>query len=175
MALIGRPCGRLAEAPAATRYNSPVPPQPLTAAPLNPRRDAPRAARSATLVALAAALRGRCPRCGAGRLFRGPLALAWACDACGLRFDDDGSAITAGMVFGFGVPILAALPLGFALIVREAHLAVVLGAPIALLALASAPIMRLTKAVWVWGMASLGYLHAPDAPVAPDAPDASKR
>ena len=32
-------------------------------------------------------LRGRCPRCGQGRLFEGFLALAKGCDACGLSYD----------------------------------------------------------------------------------------
>ena len=35
---------------------------------------------------LAAGLRCRCPRCREGRLFRGYLALAPACEACGLDF-----------------------------------------------------------------------------------------
>jgi uncharacterized protein (DUF983 family) len=35
---------------------------------------------------LATGLRCRCPRCGEGRLFRGYLALAPACGACGLDF-----------------------------------------------------------------------------------------
>lgn len=32
-------------------------------------------------------LRGRCPRCGEGRLFDGFLALAAGCDRCGLSYD----------------------------------------------------------------------------------------
>jgi uncharacterized protein (DUF983 family) len=36
--------------------------------------------------ALAAGLKGRCPRCGEGRLFGGFLSLAPRCEACGLDY-----------------------------------------------------------------------------------------
>lgn len=36
--------------------------------------------------AMSAALRGRCPRCGQGRLFQGFLSLRRRCEACGLDF-----------------------------------------------------------------------------------------
>lgn len=65
--------------------------------------------------ALKAALTARCPRCGEGPLFRGPLALRDGCDKCGLdyKFIDtgDGPAI-------FGIMILGFLVLGGALIVE---------------------------------------------------------
>lgn len=110
------------------------------------------------LRSLGAALRGRCPHCARGRLFRRLLELADTCDVCGLRFDDDGSAVTAGMVFGFGVPLLVALPLGFALIARDAPLAMSLGAPAAVVIGAVPAVVRFSKAVWVWLMDGLGYL-----------------
>lgn len=54
-----------------------------------------------------AGLRGRCPRCGEGRLFRGFLQLAPACSACGLdfRFADsaDGPAVFIILIVGFVV------------------------------------------------------------------------
>ncbi len=51
-------------------------------------------------------LSGKCPRCGAGRLFAGFITLASRCDACGLPFDfaasGDGPAVfvsfTAGLI-----------------------------------------------------------------------------
>jgi uncharacterized protein (DUF983 family) len=65
--------------------------------------------------ALRAGLTARCPRCGEGPLFRGPLALRAACENCGLdyKFIDtgDGPAI-------FGIMILGFLVLGGALIVE---------------------------------------------------------
>lgn len=65
--------------------------------------------------ALKAGLTARCPRCGEGPLFRGPLALRPNCEKCGLdyRFIDtgDGPAIFAIMILGF-------LVLGGALIVE---------------------------------------------------------
>jgi uncharacterized protein (DUF983 family) len=56
-------------------------------------------------------LRGRCPRCGEGRLFKGFLTLADRCEACGLdyAFSDagDGPAVFIVMIVGFIVVGLA--------------------------------------------------------------------
>lgn len=53
----------------------------------------------------ATGLAGRCPRCGAGRLFRGFLTLAPRCEACGLdlAFADsgDGPAVFVTLIAGF--------------------------------------------------------------------------
>jgi uncharacterized protein (DUF983 family) len=55
----------------------------------------------------AVGLRGRCPRCGEGQLFRGFLGLAPSCSACGLdlRFADsaDGPAVFVILLVGFVV------------------------------------------------------------------------
>jgi uncharacterized protein (DUF983 family) len=65
--------------------------------------------------ALAAGLKGRCPRCGDGALFRAGLALRDRCDRCGLSYtfadSGDGPAV-------FGVLILGFLVLGGALLVE---------------------------------------------------------
>lgn len=51
-----------------------------------------------------AALLGRCPRCGRGRLFRGYLNVAARCDACGLDYSmfdpGDGPAVFAILIVG---------------------------------------------------------------------------
>lgn len=56
---------------------------------------------------IAAGLRGRCPRCGKGRLFAGPFRLAERCEACGLdyRFADagDGPVVFVILIVGFVV------------------------------------------------------------------------
>lgn len=53
---------------------------------------------------VAAALRGRCPRCGKGALFRGLLDIRPACGACGLDLSahdaGDGPAVAAIFVIG---------------------------------------------------------------------------
>jgi uncharacterized protein (DUF983 family) len=66
------------------------------------------------------ALRGRCPRCGEGRLFDGLLRFAPRCSACGLDYDafnvGDGAAaflilIVGGLVTGGAIWLeLAATP-----------------------------------------------------------------
>jgi len=57
------------------------------------------------------AMRGRCPRCGQGRLFKGFLDTAPACTACGLdyKFIDsgDGPAVFVILLIGFVVVGLA--------------------------------------------------------------------
>jgi uncharacterized protein (DUF983 family) len=65
--------------------------------------------------AVKAALSARCPRCGVGPLFKGPLTLGERCDNCNLdyKFIDtgDGPAVFAIMILGF-------LVLGGALLVE---------------------------------------------------------
>jgi uncharacterized protein (DUF983 family) len=59
----------------------------------------------------ATGLRGRCPRCGRGKLFKGFLAIAERCSECGLSFvghdAGDGPAVAAIFILGFGVTGLA--------------------------------------------------------------------
>lgn len=58
-----------------------------------------------------AGLRGRCPRCGEGRLFSGYLKIAETCEACGLDFQGedagDGPAVFIMFAVGFIVVPLA--------------------------------------------------------------------
>jgi len=52
-------------------------------------------------------LRGRCPRCGRGSLFKGFLDISAACSACGLGFAGqdagDGPAVAIIFILGFAV------------------------------------------------------------------------
>lgn len=54
---------------------------------------------------IATGLKGRCPRCGEGRLFQGFLTLAPSCSACGLDFSfadsADGPAVFVILAVGF--------------------------------------------------------------------------
>lgn len=56
-------------------------------------------------------MRGYCPRCGQGRLFKGFLALQPRCQVCGLDFafidSGDGPAVFVIMIVGFIVAFLA--------------------------------------------------------------------
>lgn len=60
---------------------------------------------------LAAGLKGRCPRCGEGRLFRGFLDIQEGCPACGLDYSKvdsgDGPAVFVIFLVGFVVVGLA--------------------------------------------------------------------
>jgi uncharacterized protein (DUF983 family) len=57
-------------------------------------------------------LRGRCPRCGEGRLFQGFLALRPACERCGLSYSfadaGDGPAVFV-ILIGGGIVVFVAL------------------------------------------------------------------
>ena len=59
----------------------------------------------------ATGMRGRCPRCGEGRLFSGLLGLEPRCQACGLDYSftdaGDGPAVFVIMIVGFIVVGLA--------------------------------------------------------------------
>ena len=61
---------------------------------------------------IARGLRGHCPRCGRGRLYRGFLALRERCEACGLDYGfadaGDGPAIFVMFIAGF-IVVFAAL------------------------------------------------------------------
>jgi len=63
------------------------------------------------LPASATGMRGRCPRCGEGRLWNGFLSLQPRCQACGLDFSfadsGDGPAVFVIMIVGFIVVGLA--------------------------------------------------------------------
>jgi len=58
----------------------------------------------------AAGLRGRCPRCGRGKLFSGFLTLRPQCDACGLdlAFADSGDGPAVFVVFFSGAIVVGA-------------------------------------------------------------------
>ena len=68
--------------------------------------------------AIATGLKGRCPRCGEGRLFSGFLTLAPHCEACGLDYgfadSADGPAVFVILIVGF-------LIAGAALVVELAY------------------------------------------------------
>lgn len=60
---------------------------------------------------IAAGLKGRCPRCGEGRLFDGFLTVAKRCGVCGLDYEfadaGDGPAIFVMLIMGFVIVGLA--------------------------------------------------------------------
>jgi uncharacterized protein (DUF983 family) len=60
---------------------------------------------------IAAGLKGRCPRCGAGRLFSGFLTVGQRCGVCGLDYSfadaGDGPAVFVILIIGFVVVGLA--------------------------------------------------------------------
>jgi uncharacterized protein (DUF983 family) len=66
---------------------------------------------SPTPLPIARGLRGRCPRCGEGRLFQGFLTLRPRCDHCGLDFAfadaGDGPAVFVILIGGFIVVFAA--------------------------------------------------------------------
>ena len=94
-----------------------------------------------------AALRGRCPRCGQGRLFATFLGLAPACEVCGLDFSaaDAGDGPAFFVMFAVGaiaVPFAFVLQFGL-----EAGPIVTLGLTFALAVGLSLALLRPAKAL----------------------------
>ncbi|WP_185985226.1 DUF983 domain-containing protein [Aureimonas mangrovi] len=96
-----------------------------------------------------AGLKGRCPRCGQGRLFAGVLSLEPACEDCGLDFGPfdsaDGPAFFVMSIVGFVI-------VGLALYVEVAHspsvwVHIVLWPLLA--AILTLPLLRLCKGLMV--------------------------
>ena len=65
-----------------------------------------------------AGLRGRCPRCGRGRLFRGFLDVAERCDACGLDYGFADAGDGPAFFVSFAALIVV---VGLALVVDAAY------------------------------------------------------
>ena len=60
-------------------------------------------------------LRLRCPRCGAGKLFRRGLAMHDRCRVCGDRFEREQGYFVGAMYINYGVTVLVIVPGYFAL------------------------------------------------------------
>jgi uncharacterized protein (DUF983 family) len=58
---------------------------------------------------LAAVMAGRCPRCNAGRIFRGRLSMHPTCPTCGLRFEREPGYFTGAMYvsYALALPVMA--------------------------------------------------------------------
>ena len=111
-------------------------------------------------------IRGRCPRCGEGRLFEGFLHLAPKCPACGLDFafadSADGPAVFVILIVGF-------LIAGAALLTEVAYsppiwVHVVLWAPLVLILCLGMlrPLKGVLIALQFHHKAEEGRIHRPD-------------
>jgi len=104
----------------------------------------------------AVALKGLCPRCGAGTLFAGPVAFAPKCPACGLDF--------SSFNVGDGPAALLTLVLGAIVVAGAAILQITLEPPFWLQLLIWIPV---TAAAVIWslritkgGLLALEYRNA---------------
>lgn len=120
-------------------------------------------------------IRGACPRCGNGRLFRGFLALAPRCNACGLDYGfadpADGPAFFVMMTMAFPVT-------GFGMWLELVHSPpfwVHLVTTLPILLLACIPILRPFKGILVASQyinkAEEGRLVVPEVPLPAPAPE----
>jgi uncharacterized protein (DUF983 family) len=100
---------------------------------------------------LAAAARGRCPRCRDGRIFRGRLAMHELCPTCGLRFERESGYFTGAMYVSYllALPVIA-LCTGLVLLVTPQLSFEATAAAAALLFLPFVPlIFRCSRIVWI--------------------------
>ena len=79
--------------------------------------------------ALARGLRLRCPRCGVGRLFRGPFRILHNCPECHLRFEREQGYFVGAIYLNYAATVVVAMT-GYFLLHRYAGLT--LGAQLAL-------------------------------------------
>ena len=71
--------------------------------------------------ALARGFRLRCPRCGLGRLFRGPLAMRHNCPECHLRFEREQGYFVGAIYLNYAATVVLAMA-GYFLLHRYAGL-----------------------------------------------------
>ncbi len=109
-----------------------------------------------------AALRGRCPRCGRGALFRGWIALEETCSHCGARFERWAGSWTGATVGGYAVGAITAV---LTLLVLWSFDAlgpraewIVVGVALPMVVVTYRP----TKALWIAVLHAMGYVF-PDA------------
>jgi uncharacterized protein (DUF983 family) len=95
-------------------------------------------------------LRGRCPACGTGPLFRGWLALNAVCSGCGVRFDRYAGNWLGPTVLAYGAGGLAALAAGFVLVPRFGFFRGLAPVLVTVAGGAALVSLRPLKAWWVW-------------------------
>ena len=106
-----------------------------------------------------AALRGRCPHCGKGEMFKGWAATHDVCPRCGARFERWVGSWTGATVGGYGVgAAAAALTIGL-LVATDSFgpNSELLVAAIAVIAVLAS--YRHVKALWIAAMHSMGYVY----------------
>ena len=99
---------------------------------------------------LGTTLRGRCPACGEGRIFRGVYAVYATCGVCGVRFDRYHGNWLGPTVIGYGVAGVAAAAVGFALVRRYGFFDGLVWVLVAIAATVALVTLRFAKAWWVW-------------------------
>src|SRR5262245_19136056 len=67
------------------------------------------------------ALRGRCPHCGRGRIFRRMFAMNARCPICGLQFEREPGYFLGAMYFSYGlsIPLIGAALLAVSLVLPD--------------------------------------------------------
>ena len=116
-----------------------------------------------TLRALARTLRGRCPHCGRGRMFRGFYALHTRCANCGTRFEREEGAWLGAVAVGYAFGALFGL--ACALVELAWHPIAHAGlSPAWTIAIASLPVTilayRPAKALWFGLLYRYGFMDS---------------
>ena len=101
-------------------------------------------------------VRGHCPRCGDGDIFRPGIAgLIWAmnetCGVCGLRFMREEGYFLGAMYVSYGLGVITVLPVAMVMaVVLGWHLALALTL-MALQTLISVPLfLRYSRVIWLY-------------------------
>lgn len=115
--------------------------------------------RISNLTALATAVRGYCPNCFLGRLFKGMLRPELGCDVCGLVYERDsstwlGTAFVLYLLASFGL-IAEGVALGLLFGIFPGFVAVMGTSAIVLVAAAYRP----ARGLWVWCLWRVGFIN----------------
>lgn len=117
-----------------------------------------------------AGIRGICPNCGKGRIFRGIWAVRATCESCGVRFERDAGAWLGALVIAYTAGIVAVLLVAAVTIVPwglyQGLEWVLIGTGTLTILLLYRPI----KGFWIWSLWAAGAVKRDDEVVDPGGP-----
>lgn len=116
------------------------------------------------------AVRGICPNCGRGQIFRGIWAVNETCARCGVRFERDSGAWLGALVIAYTAGILAVLLVAAVTIVAWGLYANLEWVLIATGLVTVLMLYRPIKGFWVWSLWAAGVVVRDDEVVDPGGP-----
>ncbi len=108
--------------------------------------DAPRVSIARRLLAIA---RMRCPRCGRGAVYAGPLRMRRTCPACNLQFEREPGYFTGAMYASYFLGIFTTLPVWLGMLLAGARLGPILVVAIGLVVVLMPVYFHYSRVMWM--------------------------